>query len=208
VTPVDRGLWICIDGVEAAGKTSLATPLAPRLNATLVSEFSDAPFGRALREAVRANPHYISGSPTAQSLVFIGDFIELFETRIQPERDIGTTVITDRGYLSKFAYQHVTLAGALGASRATDLLDVLLDLLPQPDLTIYLTAPLSVIQRRLIARDGSCGPERLDFITAALAAARLRLERPPVLRHAEIETDRPLHDVVESAMAAIRSSEM
>ena len=194
------GRWICIDGVEGAGKTTLTTALAPLLGATVVAEFSEAPFGQALRAAVRADPHYISASRVAESLVFVGDFVELHETRVAPAVAAGAIVVHDRGYLSKYAYQHAVLASALGAVRAAALLDDLLALLPRPDLTLYLTAPLDVIARRL-QRDGSATPERLGFIQAAEAAAIDRLVRDPFLPHTTMLTDSPLDEVVTEALA-------
>jgi thymidylate kinase len=198
-----NGRWICIDGVEGAGKTTLSRVLAPLLRAEIVSEFSDTPFGRALGAAVRVDPHYISKSRTAQSLVFIGDFIELHCALVAPAVAIGSVVLQDRGYLSKFAYQYVVVMDELGPKQAAALLDYVLALLPPPDLTLYLTAPIGVIERRLLDRDGHAGSPRLAFIEAADAAARGRLARKPYLRHAMISTDKPIADSVAHALDVV-----
>lgn len=198
-----RGRWICLDGVEAAGKTTVATAIAPRLDATVVAEFSDAPFGRALAQAVRTAPHYISASPAGQSLVFLGDFFELHATRVVPVTCRGATVVHDRGYLSKYAYQYTVLAETLGRGRAAALLDHVLGLLPVPDLTVHLVAPLDVIARRLESRDRNASPQRLEFVERAAKAAADRLRRDPPLRHVTVSTDRPLDDVLNDVLAAI-----
>lgn len=206
MTRPNGGRWICIDGVEGAGKTTLTKALAPVLSAEVVAEFSDTPFGRALRDAVRVDPHYISASRTAQSLVFLGDFIELHEARVAPAVAVGAIVLHDRGYLSKYAYQHTVLVEDLGAVQAAALLDQLLALLPTPDLTLYLTAPIDVIERRLRDRDGRANAQRLAFIEAADVAARDRLARAPCLPQATIPTDRPLADIVADALTQIASA--
>lgn len=199
-----RGRWLCVDGVEGAGKTTLANAIAPTLGAEIVAEFSDAPFGRALAKAVRTAPHYISTSRTGQSLVFLGDFLELHAHRVAPATTAGVTVVHDRGYLSKYAYQHTVLADNLDSERVADLLDDILGLLPAPDLTLHLVAPIEVIARRLEARDRDASAGRLAFIERADTAARARLRRDPPLSHVTISTDQSLANVVEAALAAIR----
>src|SRR4051812_28211203 len=99
------GFWICVDGVEGAGKTTLVGALASRLGATVGPEFSHTLTGRALREAVTTTPHVINLSRFGQSLAFIGDFHETYETYVRPGIDAGQIVISDRGWLSKYAYQ-------------------------------------------------------------------------------------------------------
>src|SRR4051794_35987300 len=166
------GRWICVDGTEGAGKTTVTEGLLNSLPSRGINEFSRAPFGEALREAVRTSPHYISGSAIGQSLVFIGDFIELYETEIAPALAAGETVITDRGWLSKYAYQRTVLEKAMTPEGADELLRYLLGFIPPPDLTVLLAAPLPVIRARLLARDGSCDAARIQFIEDAAENAR------------------------------------
>ncbi len=164
---IPAGRWICIDGTEGAGKTTLAAGLSDSLELIPIAEFSAAPFGLALRDAVRASPHFISTSPVGQSLVFIGDFVELFESQIEPALEQGATVLTDRGWLTKLAYQQVVLERAMAQERASSLASSLLELVPKPDLSILLSAPSRVVRERLVERDGSCDAERLTFIERA-----------------------------------------
>jgi dTMP kinase len=190
-----RGCWVCVDGVEGAGKTTLTGVLGPQLDAVAISEFSKASFGTALREAVRTAPHFISHSPVGQSLVFLGDFIELFESEIEPALAAGRTVITDRGYVSKYAYQRQVLERSLPAAEADALARRLLGYLPRPDLTILLTAPPAVLQRRLIERDGTCDDRRLEFIRRADASAETFARSLGPGRYRRIDTDRPKEEV-------------
>ncbi len=170
------GMWISIDGVEAAGKTTLADALARRMtDVARVAEFSQGPVGRFLADAVKASPHYISGSPGGQSLVFLGEFWERCDLEVVPQVAQGHTVIHDRGYLSKFAYQHAVMGPTLGEAAWTVLLGVFAAL-PRPDLTVRLTAPIATIEQRLLTLDGSCDGDRLDFIRRA----DLIFRQPPI----------------------------
>jgi dTMP kinase len=197
-----RGRWICIDGTEGAGKTTLARALGQESEAAMIAEFSRAPFGRALREAVSVSPHFISTSPLGQSLVFLGDFVELFEDEIAPELAVGRTVITDRGFLSKFAYQQVVLERSMEPGTARELLVSILRGIPEPDLTILLSAPSEVIRERLIKRDGDCDEKRMAFIEEA---ARIASEAAGDLdlAYVQIDTNCDRREVVERALGAL-----
>jgi dTMP kinase len=183
----NRGRWICVDGVEGVGKTTLARALASAPGAHLAPEFSSASFGRALGEAVRATPHFIAVSEVGQSLVFLGDFYEVHASTVAPLVAAGATVVSDRGYLSKYAYQDVVLTGALGAAASRDLLDGVFRHLPPPDLTLHLVADWGVVRERLVARDGDCDDDRLAFMVKAHEAASRRLTRTPRLRVTTID---------------------
>lgn len=195
-----RGRWVCVDGVEGAGKTTLTRALGPLLDAVAIKEFSKTSFGAALREAVRSTPHFISHSPVGQSLVFLGDFIELFDSEIAPALQKGRTVITDRGWVSKYAYQRAVLEERLPCEEADALVRRLLDYLPQPDLTVLLTAPLPVLQQRLVERDGACDEHRLAFIRKADDYAEEFANSLPPDRWMMIDTNRREEEV----LAAVR----
>jgi thymidylate kinase len=199
-----RGTWICVDGVEGTGKTTIATHLAQALPVELAPEFSDSVFGHALRAAVTASPHYISSSPLGQSLVFLADFLEVHASSVAPRLGLGVSVVSDRGYLSKYAYQEVVLSRALGAAPTRRLLDEIFAHLPSPALTIHLTAPESCLYERLLSRDGHCAPARLDFIARAAAAAVAHLARNTELRAVTIDTSQRLDDVLREVTGVVR----
>lgn len=190
------GRWVCVDGVEGAGKTTIAEHLSRTLPVELAPEFSDAAFGRALRAAVRSHPHFISASPLGQSLVFLGDFLEVHASSVAPRLKAGISVVSDRGYLSKYAYQEVVLSGTMGVAAARRLLDGIFAYVPVPTLTIHLTAPIDRLRARLLARDGHCDSAREEFITKAAAAAAGHLERATGLAAVTLDTSRPLEDTL------------
>jgi thymidylate kinase len=197
------GRWICVDGVEGAGKTTLTGALRGRLAVETANEFSDAGFGTALRQAVKTAPHFISNSATGQSLVFLGDFYELYATKILPHLAAGASVVTDRGYLSKYAYQQVVMATELGADAAQSLVAAVMAFLPRPALTIYLRCEPEELTRRLLDRDGHCDEKRLAFIAEADRAASARLNSEPHLPHVVLNSAVPLDTLVEQAVQAI-----
>jgi dTMP kinase len=198
-----RGRWICVDGVEGVGKTTIARALARASGAHLAPEFSSASFGRALDGAVRVTPHFLAASEVGQSLVFLGDFYEVHASEVAPRLAAGATVISDRGYLSKYAYQDVVLTGALGEAAAQGLLEGIFRHLPTPDLTLHLVASRSVLRERLVARDGDCDDARLAFMMRAHRAASRRVLRTPRLRVATIDASRSLDTVLTAASSAV-----
>jgi len=199
----DPGLWVSLDGVEGTGKSTLGQLLHDTEGIRVVPEFSGSAVGSALRELVVSSPHYVSSSEIGQSLSFLGDFFELVETFVIPARAAGLTVVSDRGWLSKYAYQLVVLEGGLGTARATTLLDSVLSLMPTPDVTIYLTASRPELFRRLSARDGSCSPERLAFMERADAVSRHLLGTGRLPNSLIVPTDGEVGPVLDLVLRAI-----
>jgi thymidylate kinase len=171
----------------------------------IAPEFSAASFGAALRAAVRASPHYISVSAVGQSLVFLGDFFEVHASAVAPRLASGMTVVSDRGYVTKYAYQEVVLSDIVGVLAARRLLDQIFRHLPPPALTIYLTAPEDCVRDRLVARDGSCDQTRVEFMARAAVAATGYLRRHPGLKSVTVDTNRPLGAVMHDVRLAVRS---
>ncbi len=199
-----NGRWICVDGVEGTGKTTIADHLTRALPIQLAPEFSDAAFGRALRSAVTSSPHYISSSPLGQSLVFVGDFLEVHASSVAPRLGTGVSVVSDRGYLTKYSYQEVVLSRTIDVLAARRLLDEIFAHLAPPTLTLHLTAPESCVRHRLLSRDGHCDGARIEFIRQAAIAADQYLARTTALESVTIDTDRPLDDVLDQITDIVR----
>jgi thymidylate kinase len=198
-------LWICFDGVEAVGKTTIASLLAKTLNAERISEFSGTQVGGALRSAVRHSPHYISASPIGQSLIFIGDFFELYKTRVSPTLAYGRHVVTDRGYLSKYAYQEIVLEKEMTKNEARTLLDAVFLHLPTPDFIILLSSPLETLRQRLIERGEVCDNTRLEFMEKATAAAKDWLNCHTSVRSVIIDSNRKAEATFTDVQSALKS---
>lgn len=203
--PSRAGRWICIDGVDGSGKTTLTRGLAELFQIEVAPEFSEAHFGVALRRSVRTSPHYISQSRVAQSLVFLGDFFEVHAAHVAPCLRAGISVVSDRGFLSKYAYQEIILSETLGIAQAQRLLDAAFAHVAPPDLTIWLTVPNHRLKGRLLDRDGHCDEARIDFLVRAERSAVGRLDRNPALPAITIDGDRPESDVLAEAATAVRN---
>jgi thymidylate kinase len=172
--PPRKVLWVSVDGVECAGKTSLCARLETAVpGSQLLPEFSPSPVGLYLQRSVESSPHFISRSILGQSLLFLADYAEIAQSTMMIDDPAIKVVFQDRGFLSKFVYQLVVLQDGMGEQRARKLLSVIMDELPRPDVTVFLDAPMSVIESRLrLARPTWLTPERRIFVERAAGAFR------------------------------------
>jgi thymidylate kinase len=165
---MNRGLWVSIDGTDGVGKTFLGNLLMAKLDGVILApEFSDSENGRYLCEIVKEKPHFISSSIVEQSLLFLADFFRIYETIIRKMVLSGNVVISDRGYVSKYIYQLIILSTKYGMIESTRILNALFDLLPVPDITVFLTCNRDVQVNRLLIRDGHCDNDRIVFMQQA-----------------------------------------
>ncbi|MCF8828225.1 dTMP kinase [Xanthomonas campestris] len=140
------GLLIAIEGIDGAGKTTLARSLATLLEqagarVVLSKEPTNGPWGTQLRQSAA------TGRLSAQDEVdlLLRDRREHVETLIAPALARGEIVILDRYFPSMVAYQ-----GAAGLP-----LDTLLaanDFAPRPDLLLLLDLPPPTGLARIRAR--------------------------------------------------------
>ncbi|CDK38119.1 thymidylate kinase [Halorubrum sp. AJ67] len=106
------GRFISIEGVDGAGTTTQAQAVADELverhdglteDDTLVTaEPTDGEIGRLIRTGLAGD---IELSQQALALLFAADRVNHIKTTIEPALNDGKTVITDRYYLSSYAYQ-------------------------------------------------------------------------------------------------------
>ncbi len=147
-----RGVLIALEGVDGAGKSTLAAALAATLArfgrpALLTQEPTYGAGGRRLREYLAGNDRRLTA---AQELtLFQADRREHVEHCLRPALDRGWLVITDRYYYSSAAYQ-----GAMGLDPQMIIAQSEV-FAPRPDLVVILTLPLpEALDRRLQARGG------------------------------------------------------
>lgn len=142
-------MFIAIDGIDGAGKTTLAQQLAEllgQLNPITTKEPTDAShWGRRLRAAaVEAR------LPRDKELEFFcKDRLHHIEKLIQPALQGGRLVITDRYVDSTLAYQAHT------PEEANELYQSLLPEIIVPDVTFILRCPVQTGLKRLKKRDGN-----------------------------------------------------
>jgi dTMP kinase len=107
---------ITIEGIDGAGKTTLATGLAERLDATLLRE----PGGVELSERIRTlvKDPSLSVDPRAEALLYAAARAQLVAERLAPLLHEGRTVVLDRFVDSSLAYQGVARGLGVDAVRA------------------------------------------------------------------------------------------
>ena len=96
-------MFISLEGIDGAGKTTVAARLAEALGAVLLRE----PGGVALSERVRAlvkDPALRVGGP-AEALLYAAARAQLVEERVRPLLGEGSWVLLDRFVDSSLAYQ-------------------------------------------------------------------------------------------------------
>jgi thymidylate kinase len=171
-------VWVSVDGVECAGKTSVCKRLAAEIQGCLLlQEFSSSPVGQYLRRSVESSPHVISRSLVGQSLLFLSDYAEVAQSAITLNDPDIKIILQDRGFLSKFVYQFIILQKDMGELRAMKLLSAITDELPRPDVTVFLDAPTSVIESRLRqARPNWLTLERQSFVEQAVSVYRSEID--------------------------------
>jgi dTMP kinase len=110
------GVLITIEGIDGAGKTTLAAALAERLGATLLRE----PGGVELSERIRTlvKDPALSVDPRAEALLYAAARAQLVAERLAPLLHEGATVVLDRFVDSSLAYQGAARGLGVEAVRA------------------------------------------------------------------------------------------
>ncbi len=170
LAPVAEGLLITIEGIDGAGKTTLAGALREALAARgLEPQLVREPGGVALSERLRAllaDPEVHVASQT-EALLYAAARAQLVQELLVPLLGEGSVVLMDRFADSSLAYQ--------GAGRG-------LGIEPVRALNDFATAGLRPQRTLLLALDPELARARLD----AEGRAPDRLEREPSAFFAEI----------------------
>ena len=140
-----RGAFICIEGIDASGKTTQAKILVRRLrrkgiDAIYTTEPSKGEVGKFIRRCVLAREKRV---PTAlEALLFAADRVDHLEKEVKPDLEKRRIVVCDRYLYSSLAYQ-----GA--ANLNLDWIQCINQFALVPDLAIFLDVPLETVLKRL-----------------------------------------------------------
>jgi dTMP kinase len=202
---VARGWLITIEGLDGAGKSTLAQGLERELKArglavTLLRE----PGGVAVSERIRSlvKDPSLAVAPRAEALLYAAARAQLVSERVEPLLEDGAIVLLDRFVDSSIAYQGA--GRALGAEQvrainrfATGPLD--------PDRTLLLRIAPSVGRLRQSAR--ALKPDRLEregeAFFQSIAAAYEELARSEPDRIRPIDASQPPESVLADALAEL-----
>ena len=192
---VARGRLITIEGIDGAGKTTLASALAHALlDRDVDVELLREPGGVALSERIRAlvaDPA-LRIDPAAEALLYAAARAQLVAERVRPALDEGRWILLDRFVDSSLAYQGA--ARGLGVAQVAAINDLGTGGL-QADRTLLLRIDPAAGRARLAARGGQADRmELLDdtfFQAAATAYDELARQAPQriVTLDARLEPD-------------------
>lgn len=217
-----RGRLITIEGLDGAGKSTLARALAREISARgHPVETLREPGGVELSERIRAlvKDPALAVAPRTEALLYAAARAQLVEERLTPLLATGTIVILDRFVDSSLAYQGGGRALGVGEVRAINLFATG-NL--QPDRTLLLRISPAAGRARLEGRalaegasssaDGPSaqtapGPDRLeregDAFFSAIADAYEELAQVEPERIRAIDASLPEEEVLNAALAAV-----
>jgi len=139
-----KGLFICIEGLDKSGKTSQSILLVEALSkkgydAVYTTEPSRGEIGRFIRRYVLQRKRRVPA--VVEALLFAADRADHTEKEVKPMLKQGKIVVSDRYLYSSLAYQ-----GAAGLD-INWIREVNKSAL-KPDLAIYLDIPIELISKR------------------------------------------------------------
>jgi dTMP kinase len=152
----NKGVFICIEGIDASGKTTHARRLVRSLqqrgfDTIYTTEPSQDEIGQFIRKHVLQRRRRVSS--IVEALLFAADRVDHVEKRIKPALQQGRIVVSDRYVFSSLAYQ-----GATGLD--LDWIEEINRWAPPPDLAVYIDVPPEVVLTRIRRRKSVM--ERLD----------------------------------------------
>lgn len=140
-----RGVFICIEGLDASGKTTHARRLVRNLrkrgfDAIYTTEPSRGKIGRFVRKHILQRKKRVPS--VVEALFFALDRVDHVEKRIKPALEEGKIVVSDRYVYSSLAYQ-----GAAGLDLKW--IEEINRLALPPNLAIYIDVPPEVVVERI-----------------------------------------------------------
>jgi len=140
-----KGAFICIEGLDASGKTTQARRLVRELKrrgfeAMYTTEPSPGEIGEFIRTYILQRKRRV---PIAvEALLFAVDRVDHLERRVKPALQEGKIVVSDRYVYSSLAYQ-----GAAGLD--LNWIEEINRSVVTPDLAIYIDVPPEVVVKRI-----------------------------------------------------------
>ena len=202
---VARGKLITIEGLDGAGKSTLAHALAREISARDCRvELLREPGGVDVSERIRAlvKDPSLSVAPRAEALLYAAARAQLVHELLAPLLAQGVIVLLDRFVDSSLAYQGAGRALGVEAVRAIN--DFATGAL-RPDRTLLLAITSAAGRARQLGR--ALEPDRLeredDGFFATIAAAYDELARAEPERIRTIDASQPPERVLRDALAAV-----
>ena len=187
-------MLITIEGLDGAGKTTLARALGERLGAEVLRE----PGGVELSERIRAlvQDPALDVDPRAEALLYAAARAQLVEERVRPLLERDATVILDRFVDSSLAYQ--------GGGRGLDVAGINAFATGglTPDVTLLLRIDPAMGRARKSGELDRLEREPEPFFEA-VAAAYDRLAEAEPQRFRVLDATLPPDEVLAAALTAL-----
>jgi dTMP kinase len=199
-----RGRLITIEGIDGAGKTTLASGLLAALRTRVGEvELLREPGGVVASERMRelVKDPTVELCDRAEALLYAAARAQLVSERLVPLLEAGTWVVLDRFVDSSLAYQGAGRALGIEAVRAINLFATVG---LEADRTLLLRIDPALGRARAAGRGEA--PDRLELedeeFFGRIAAGYEALARAERVRVRVIEADQPAERVLELALAA------
>ncbi len=196
------GRYVAFEGVEGAGKSTVAARIAERIEAggdpvAVVREPGGTAAGERIREVLLDPLSDIR--PWTEALLFAAARAQLVRDVVRPALGRGAWVISDRSVYSSLAYQGA--GRGLGVELVRSVNDAGLEGL-WPDLVVLLRLDptLGLDRQQVPDRIGAEGVEFQRAVSAAFDT--LAAEEPE--RFIVVDATRPLAEIVEDSWASIQ----
>lgn len=202
---VAHGRLITIEGIDGAGKSTLAGGLEAQLRAralavTLLREPGSEPLAeriRALVQAPGADAEQAAIAPRAEALLYAAARAQLVARRIKPLLAGGSWVVLDRFVDSSLAYQGggrglgIEAIAAINAFATEGI---------APDRTLLLDCPLARARERIGGRPADRLESEGEAFFAAVAAAYDQLARQEPGRVRRLDATLPPEQLLQAAL--------
>ena len=193
-------MFISLEGIDGAGKTTVAARLAEALGAVLLREPGGVALSERIRELVKDPALHVD--PRAEALLYAAARAQLVAEQLRPRLAAGETVVLDRFVDSSLAYQ--------GAGRGLGVEEIRrLNLFGtgglQPDRTLLLRLDPAAALARAAGRGEAADrleQEAADFF-ATIAAAYDALAAAEPERFAVIDAAQSPDAVLADCLAAL-----
>ncbi|MGD8505941.1 MAG: dTMP kinase [Candidatus Bathyarchaeota archaeon] len=189
-----RGIFICIEGIDASGKSTQARWLVRNLRrrgfvAIYTTEPSEGEVGTFIRRYVLQRKKRVPA--VVEALLFAVDRVDHVESKIEPALESGKIVVSDRYVYSSLAYQGAADLdiGWIEQINRTAL---------APDLAIYIDVPPEIVVKRMRRRRSV-----METLENLRKVRRVYMQLVHEGRLELVNGNRPTSEVAQSILAVV-----